>query len=340
MPKKIHIANTFFEWELEHSHPITLYQAFHRHPVFLQLQFLPLVYASPNDAFMTSEELHSHSIDQECTIESWGASLLIKQWAQEQGLHYPMPDWSIVKEVNSKAFSFQQTPQLAGSALLETESQANTWLAQPPYPKVLKSCYGFSGRGHLLIDSPQYHWDHIASFLHREWNQNRPVIAEPWVERILDFSTQWEIDSKQDLAYVGATLCRNTEKGQYLATVAGDEKKLFGEHLPFLKQHVQVVKPLLEKIAAKGYFGFVGIDAMVYQMQDSLLLHPVVEINARKTMGYAALCFQRARSPSSLLLFTYQKAESGALPSALYPLNKKPIHFQRNITFTFNADSR
>jgi hypothetical protein len=69
---------------------------------------------------------------------------------------------------------------------------------------------------------------------------------------------------------------------------------------PFLQDHCKKAIPLLGKIAEVGYFGHVGIDAMLYTLPEdphTLHLHPVVEINARKTMGWAALAFQRRYFP-------------------------------------------
>ncbi len=51
----LHIANTFFEWELSSESNCSLYEAFHQHPVYLQLQFLPLLYASKMDALVVSD---------------------------------------------------------------------------------------------------------------------------------------------------------------------------------------------------------------------------------------------------------------------------------------------
>lgn len=51
----LHIANTFFEWELENTASIDLTEAFAQHPIFKQLQFLPCLYANPQDVVLVSE---------------------------------------------------------------------------------------------------------------------------------------------------------------------------------------------------------------------------------------------------------------------------------------------
>jgi hypothetical protein len=54
------------------------------------------------------------------------------------------------------------------------------------------------------------------------------------------------------------------------------------------------------------YFGHLGIDAFVY---DEKKLQPIVEINARKTMSYAALMMQR-KNPQKTLRFSFSPKTS------------------------------
>ncbi len=250
-----------------------------------------------------------------------------------------------------------------------------------------KTCYGVSGKGHLIIDDPLFPWERIDSFLKKEWKKGLPVIAEPWVQRILDFSTQWLIDKHEHLSYIGSTLCANDEKGQYRYNQVGDEKQLFGSHLSFLKEHLKIAEPILLKIAQLGFFGNVGIDAMlycgrhetwnldrakapgfndrkrvhipdidpfaivesrelsrgskskfqadrsIYTLPDNIVaLHPIVEINARKTMGWAALAFQRRYYPDHIVRFSYSPNTNGYLPQSVISKTGKIFPFNRNLT--------
>src|SRR5579871_4577115 len=340
---KLHIANTFFEWELETQSNMSLREAFSQHPIFLQLQFLPVVYAEPDDALLVSDlpdpeygssfrhfTLEDKAILSE-EIESWGPSLLIAAWAKARRLKYSIPEWAVVKEVNSKRFSFENSPKLPGSVLLEEEGQTQQWIHSNQGAKVLKTCFGVSGKGHLLIDQGT-DWDRIRRFLHEEWKKELPVIAEPWVNRILDFSTQWYIEGGK-ITYLGSTICKNDKRGQYQYNEVGPEKELFSEHYPSLLEHQQKVQPLLKTIANKGFFGNLGIDAMLYTLEDpdKTLLQPIVEINARKTMGWAALMFQKLYHPKDKIRFSYTAADKGYLPKSLVLKNGKRVSFQRNL---------
>jgi hypothetical protein len=338
MKPKLHIANTFFEWELETEPNIPLPEAFYQSPIHLQLQFLPLLYA---DAMVVTDKptadakmftFDDKTFPKDAEIESWGASRLIAKWAKQRGLTYHMPDWQIVKQINSKQFSFENSPKLPGSALLTNETQTKEWLQHCPGKKVLKTCFGLSGKGHLFVDKGS---ERISSFLQKEWNKGLPVIAEPWMPRILDFSTQWQIGPQSQVHYLGATLCRNDERGQYRSNTVGEEKTLFGPHLPFLAQHRKIAEPLLQKIANLGFFGNIGIDAMLYNPENPQL-HPIVEINARKTMGWAALAFQKRHYPDKTISFCFAPGKEGYLPHQLTLKTGKTIHFLRNLSVQLN----
>jgi hypothetical protein len=344
MPK-LHIANTFFEWELETEPQAGLREAFSQHPIFLQLQFLPVVYAEPKDALLISDlpdpeycpSFRRFALEDKVIpadeIESWGPSQLIAEWAKKRGLKYSIPEWAVVKEVNSKRFSFENSAKLPGAVLLTEEFQAQQWINSNQGAKVLKSCFGVSGKGHLLIDQGTG-WDRTRRFLHEEWKKELPVIAEPWVNRVLDFSTQWRIEKDLQIHYLGSTICQNDKRGQYQYNEVGDETELFSQYHSYLLEHQQKVQSLLKTIANKGFFGNLGVDAMLYTLPDDpnkILLHPVVEINARKTMGWAALTFQKRYHPNEKIRFSYTNRDKGYLPNSLVLKNGKRVSFPRNL---------
>lgn len=195
---------------------------------------------------------------------------------------------------------------------------------------MLKTCFGVSGKGHLIIENETPSWDRIASFLHGEWKKDLPVIAEPWVKRILDFSTQWYIERGGQITYLGSTLCQNDRRGQYQYNEVGEERDYFSQ----LLEHRKQVEPLLNIIAKRGFFGNLGIDTMLYTLPENpetVLLQPVVEINARKTMGWAALTFRKRHFPNKTIRLSYTKQAEGYLPNSLVLKNGKRVSFPRNL---------
>ncbi|MBS0615108.1 MAG: hypothetical protein JSR58_00975 [Verrucomicrobia bacterium] len=311
----LHIANTYFEKELKENKPLDIEAALRRSPVYAQLQFLPCLYAKENDGVLVSDlplpPFHSkvplhllpapENLFAYTKIESWGASLGISAWAQAHGLLYDMPPWDVVRTVNSKAFSYVESPKLAGSALLHSLQEIVEWSRTQKVPHVIKSSFGAAGRGHLHFPCTE---KALAGFLRRE---GLPVIGEPWVKRDLDFSTQWKI-TDGTIHYLGATICITNTHGHHVANKIGDIS------IPHLEKQREVSLPILTKISAMGFFGNVGIDAMIYEGK----LHPIVEINARKTMGWFALETQKNLFSKHTISVSYVAESNGVnlLPNA------------------------
>lgn len=337
----LHIANANFESELASPDSMTVEALIQRHPIFLQLQFLPLLYAAPEDGLAVTHNPWPSS--KQChlfnethfpykRIESWGASPSVAAWAGKKKLAYSMPDWNVVKQVNSKAFSFTESTKLPGSTLLHTMEELEKWERSIEGPKVLKSCYGVSGKGHLFLPSP-----HMKKFAQQEFKAGRQLIAEPWVERKLDFSTQWMIHPDQKIDFLGGAILFNDQRGQYQSNQVGDLIFLFGKYFPFFERHKEEVFPILQKMAMLGYFGNVGIDAMIWGADQ---LHPVVEINARKTMGWIALEISKRHFPKQTIALSYLKKSNltNLLPDAIVQKDGSHFHFERRLVVEILAN--
>lgn len=300
----LHLCNTFFEWELSDSIGKNLSLAFHKSPIFLQLQFIPRLYVKEQDGIALSEDLDQSFSYQK--LETWGYSLLAKSWAEKKGLSYPMPPWDIVKMVNSKTYSFSKSPLPGSRLVFRGDSLRNN--------TVLKTCYGTAGRGLIFTKDAK-----ALNICEQEWAKNLPLIEEPWVKRKLDFSTQWIITPGKEIAYLGVTICKTDKKGVHQSNIAGapmpkqvDEQKDFAI-------------PILQEMADLGYFGEVGIDAMIY---DDDKLQPVVEINARKTMGWLTLEMHK-KQKHPIELSYLPSSQSGPLPKEY-----AGAHFNRQILIT------
>lgn len=324
---RLHICNTFFETELEHPSKKSLVDWLRSHPIITQLQFLPLLYAAPDDKILVSD-LPDKPDPRLCliddppsgySIEHWGPSQAIAQWAHQHDIPYAISEWETLRTINSKVFSFTEAPKLPGAELLHSHEEVLTWIAKTPGPKVLKTPFGTAGRGHILCQSNvkrQYTTPKNEAFSEDpEVNVKRlyicPLIGEPWVERVLDFSTQWK-----EGKLLGVTLFENEPNGTYRGTYVGEVEKWA------LDEHLAVAQPLIAKIGKMGYNGHIGVDAFVYWREGKKKVHPVVEINARKTMSWVAL-----QTPQKKLY--YSRSKEGLLPTHV----KKKI-FVRNVICT------
>lgn len=355
MKKNIHVANTDFEFELASESRIGLKEVWEKNQICLQLQYLPLLYAEPTEGLLVThlpdpdflenfkamldiKEIPTFVLFDQKEIgsfqscQSWGWSRRVKQWADSHNLDYPMPPFEVVKEINSKAFSFLHSPKLDHSALLFNQNELKSWLAETQDPKVLKSCFGLSGRGHKFVEEDAIN---VIQFCEKEWSQGRPVIAEPWVERQFDFSTQWFINQDGTIELLGSTVFESDAKGQYIATLAGAEESIFGSFLSFLETHKQVAFELLTKVAEMGFFGNIGVDAFVYLDEKKVQrLHPIVEINGRRTMSWVALRLYQKHFSTHVVELTFSSegtADQSLLPSYIDRENKKRFEFGKKL---------
>lgn len=310
-----HICNVFLEDELTSEKERPLSHWLETNSAINQLQFLPLLYAKPNDFILVSElpanpDPRLFRLDnppQILQIEDWGPSRAIASWAKKHNIPYESPNWELIRRINSKVFSFCESPKLLGAELLQTEQELALWLKKTPGPKVLKTPFGMAGRGHFLdpkIETIPGNPDLSVKRLY-----TLPLIGEPWVERVLDFSTQWKNGT-----LLGITICENALNGGYQGTFVGEVENWA------LEEHLAIAEPLIQKIGQMGYLGHIGIDAFIYIHKGEKKLHPIVEINARKTMSWVALQREEKR-------LQFIKSSKGFLPSFL-----SKYSFRKNIT--------
>lgn len=358
----VHVANTDVEFEFSHHSIQRIDASWSRHPLCLQLQFLPLLYANPEDwvavtAMPPAEYLEGlqqlewwkqglprlvflencpPNPGSECI--SWGPSRQVQAWADAQQFHYSIPrDWEMVRLVNSKIFSFRYST-LSKAALVHNEKELHEWVNSFKGPKVLKTCFGLSGQGNRRIDE-NVMTPELKNFCEREWQQNRPLVAEPWLERLFDFSTQWMIHQNKSIKLIGTTKFETDAFGRYQGTCAGPEDVLFDADKPFLEAHKEAALKALREMATMGFFGHVGVDALVYHCREtrSQCLYPIVEINGRQTMSLIALRLQRRHCPEACLRLSFVPKPSQfplLLPNKLTTANGKPVLFHRNLTLT------
>lgn len=339
MEQLLHICNPYFEAEWMGTPFQSLEQASLSHPIYTQLQFLPLLYAEEGEALLVSAKPHSSFLDglpfsihnplvfeneigsASWQVESWGASSLIAAFAHAHQLSYTIPPASLVEKLNSKLYALERSP-LPHACRIHSYRDVEALQRACAGPIVIKDCLESSGRGHFLI-FPDRPIDHRAleAFLARP----HPLIGEPWVERIRDFSTQWKIEQSGSVYYQGLTICHNDSRGQYRASEVGSSDFSFDFTLH---------RKWVEEIASEGFFGNLGIDAMIYKTNHGQSLQPLVEINPRKTMGYVALAFQRRFFPNQHLTLSFSDtSESSLLPLEVQTRNGTRHKFRKSLSY-------
>ena len=166
---------------------------------------------------------------------------------------------------------------------------------------VIKEALGMAGQGMMRL------WEPELLETQRRWMVNileagGCFVVEPWLEREIDFSVQFESEP-HGLRLVGYTGLLNDPGGQFRANWSTPHH----DRRPPLEV-VQALRPLRDgarrlqaifedlrrslepELAAAGYWGPLGVDTFLYRTHfGELRLKPVVEINPRYTMGRLTL---------------------------------------------------
>jgi hypothetical protein len=207
----------------------------------------------------------------------------------------PIP-FDTVARVNSKLWSHQLEVELgwaepgAATACTFEELRERVGRACPGASNkwVIKSPFGFAARDRVLgrgpfIEPPQAKW------CERRFEKGETLIFQPWLEVAREYGIVMEISPVgvcdilgiSDLQTNGA----GTGKGYMLGRPPSRERAMELERIGLI---------VAQRLYSEGYFGPVGIDAL----EHSRGLHPLLEINARYTMGFVAVAVESEMKPS------------------------------------------
>jgi hypothetical protein len=206
---------------------------------------------------------------------------------------------------------------------------------------VVKTPWSSSGRGLLLFPNPDQKTknDEVLSGM---LNQQGFVTIEPWLEKLLDLSYQFNSMSGE-IRYMGRTFFETDSKGRYLRNLLTDFPILPDEVSGFLEvQNTEVIKLLQAALMESGYTslydGWIGVDALIYKDDvGKLRFQPMVEINGRFTMGAIALKLREHLAPGSqgFLQIFYSKSSNFQDFSQKQRINKTLIMKDKKIVSGF-----
>ncbi|MDK1290675.1 hypothetical protein [Pseudoalteromonas umbrosa] len=213
--------------------------------------------------------------------------------AQAPVSHFQSPPrLDAIRYANSKSTITQLCQQLeipCVGKVIEHQDEI-TQLLKLDCPYVLKEAFGVSGKGAYLVKEQR-----IAERLVRHFQKQSAqgkqggVIAQPWLDIEIDFSSQWEISACGEITFIG--LCRVENKafrfnGIDLCCQSLSEAV---SHSNYYEQ----IQLLLSELFKVGYFGSVCVDSALLK---NGTVYPVIEVNARESMGSIALRWQNKLS--------------------------------------------
>ncbi|MCL1942906.1 MAG: hypothetical protein FWF54_05085 [Candidatus Azobacteroides sp.] len=241
-------------------------------------------------------------------ISFWGISPhsvnFFRQLGQKYGLNFSgleIPDGYIELSGRRTAaeclnFLIESVPRISPHILphfFSDRERIEQFIRKEQMPCVIKSPYSSSGRGLLWIPSGSLSRS-AAQILSGMLNKQKEVSVERVLDKHADFSAQFISDGGGKVDFVGFSLFKTNEKGAYEGSriLSQEEIELF--FLRFIDvSRLEIVKyQLIDFLTHKvsyRYKGNIGVDMMIYKENDRYCLHPCVEINLRKNMGYLAV---------------------------------------------------
>ncbi|MCA8924748.1 MAG: DUF455 family protein [Planctomycetes bacterium] len=218
-------------------------------------------------------------------VEGWGP-LFSKAWAAET--FHALPE---TEGLNARPVDLPQVCSDWGA--LEAA------LAATPGRAVAKAPYGASGRNQLRSDGPpcERAFTGWAEGVLRRQGQ---LVVQPWVEGLADVSCLVRIDEAEagpQVRVLGCSRFRTDRRGQYLGHDVGAlddgldpelRRALHGAPQALLRAFVRLGQAVGARLAAAGFRGPAGIDAVLARLPQGLALVPL-EVNPRSTFGHVAL---------------------------------------------------
>ena len=207
------------------------------------------------------------------------------------------------------------------------------YLKSTPVNKVLKMPVSGSGRGLVWIIGEIT--DKQTDWCRRVIKKQGGVVAEPVLDKILDFALEFEINSGKAV-FVGYSLFKTANSGAYSGNWLLPDEEIenrLSSYIPITLLH-HTRKALQQKISDRfsDYEGYVGVDMMICkEIIESKIIykfHPCVEINLRMNMGLVSHIFcNKFIDPGSEGCYSveYFKKEASALAFHEKMQREKPL---------------
>jgi len=200
------------------------------------------------------------------------------------------PDWFIRKEmIGTKITSCEEI-----ELLLVKHS-----------PLVLKAPLSSSGRGIQIIRNEKLNTSN-KQWISGVLKQQNYLIAESYLEKLMDLSFQFRVLSDSKIEYLGFSVFETNSNGQYRCTLIHPDLKKnlpdedVSELIEMISATADIISSALEKSGyATWHRGFLGVDAMIFKHQKSLMMQPCIEINSRTNMGILTMFLERRIHPES-----------------------------------------
>ncbi len=241
-------------------------------------------------------------------IELWGIEPTLNTFFKKQqklfpqGLALPISpnleklnqlfNRSLASQLLNEWEEYQELKTLICTSIQELE-KALEILAQKSSSFVVKIPYSSSGRGIFLFSFPLN--EKKKKQVEQLLLAHSCISLEAFLDKIEDRAFEYKINEYQEVSFIGLSSFK-TQNFRYLYNLLASPQYLEEEMRSLIgaktlekiqERHIQFI----QKHIAPYYQGVVGIDTLLYLNKEKKIeIHPAIEINTRKTMGYLAHC--------------------------------------------------
>jgi hypothetical protein len=222
--------------------------------------------------------------------------------AEQVGLPLAGPSAAICKRVNGKIFSRElvdatgltPVPGAECRTLAELAAALGEYLTDDGPPVVVKESLGVSGRGMVVLNSPQRGRQLLRMMAKR--GAAVSLVVERWIDKQADLNYQFIVGRGGEVLFetVKTAFTDNgVHRGHLFPPALRPDQ---------IEQLTAASEVIGKALAAEGYFGMVGVDAM---LGVDGTLYPCLEINARFNMAtYQNRVAERLVAPGQYALAT------------------------------------
>jgi len=260
----------------------------------------------------------------------WGWNSDVAAWGARAGLTIDAPPLEVVRAANSRKYSAEWESRLGralpGAATCTSLIDLQHRLIDLRGERwVLKSEFSHAARERILGDGETL-TPEAAAWAGKRFARDGALFLEPWVERVAEVGIQWTIDAAQPGSPIleGVTELLTHPDGRYFGSrFAGMTR----ENESWIGEATEATRRIAVELGERGYYGPLGIDAMLYRRHGKLAVRPVQDINARWTMGRLSLGWKRLLGPHSAGAWfhgeipePFRGQHAGLQPDRVWPL--------------------
>ena len=243
----------------------------------------------------------------------WGWSKPLDEKLKRAGFSCDAPNLEIVKFINSRNFAadleeeYGLRPENCFRIENMNELKKRIEIVSKKHRQwVIKAQFGMSGRERMRGIGTDYD-STLQNWAEKRIHRDGEVFLEPWWKIVEEIGIQIEIPVSGNPVLMGVTQLICDEHGAF-RTARFDQRE---ERNNDWKHSIAIALQTANRIQSMGYFGPLGIDAAkIITDSGEILERPLLDLNARYTMGRLSLGLQWFLHEGEQGYFTVQRKNS------------------------------